>query len=45
MSKIKDIYERIHKNPSEYTDMRFLVAKRVFITIAAMYFASFLFTV
>lgn len=45
MSKIKDIYERIHKNPSEYTDMRFIVARRVFITITAMYFTSFLFTV
>ena len=45
MPKIKDIHERIHKNPSEYTNMRYLVAQRVFITVATLYFLSFLFTV
>ncbi len=45
MEKIKDIYERLHKNPSEYTDMRFLVARRVFITIVTLYFTSLLFTI
>ena len=45
MQKIKEIYDRIHKNPSEYTNMRFLTAQRVFITIVAMYFISFLFTI
>lgn len=45
MPKIKEIHDRIKKNPSEYTDIRFLVAQRIFITVAALYFLSFLFTV
>lgn len=45
MPKIKEIHDRLIKNPSEYTNIRFLVAKRVFITIATLYFLSFLFTV
>ncbi|MBP9780287.1 hypothetical protein KBD33_06775 [Candidatus Gracilibacteria bacterium] len=45
MQKIKEIYDRIHKNPSEYTNIRFLTAQRVFITIVALYFTSFLFTI
>ncbi len=45
MPKIKDIHERIHKNPAEYNDIRFLVARRMFITVVTLYFLSFLFTI
>jgi hypothetical protein len=45
MIKIKDIHERLHKNPKEYTELRFLLARRVFVIIVAAYFTSLLFTV
>lgn len=45
MIKIKDIYERLQKNPKEYTELRFLVARRVFIVITTVYFTSLLFTI
>ena len=43
--KIKDISERLHKDPNEYNGIAFLVARRVFIIITALYFTSFLATV
>lgn len=43
--KIKDITERLHKDASEYNGISFLVARRVFILIVALYFTSFLFTI
>lgn len=45
MSKIKDIHERLIKNPKEYNELSFLVAKRVLAFTIAFYFTSFLFTV
>ena len=45
MIKIKDIHERVHKNPQEYNELRFLIARRIFIIIVAAYFTSLLFTI
>lgn len=45
MPKIKDIIERLHKTPLEYSDIRFLSAKRTLAFFIALYFTSFLFLV
>ncbi len=45
MPKIKDIHERLVKNPVEYNELSLLVAKRVLAFAIAFYFTSFLFTV
>lgn len=45
MIKIKDIYERLRKDPKEYNELRFLVARRVFIIVVTAYFISLLFTI
>ena len=45
MPKIKDIHERLTKNPAEYNELSLLVAKRVLAFVIAFYFTSFLFTV
>lgn len=45
MPKIKDIIERLMKNPAEYTEIRLLVAKRTLAFFLAFYFVSLLFTI
>lgn len=45
MAKIKDIYERLHKDTKEYTELRFLIARRIFIIVTTAYFISLLFTI
>ena len=45
MSKIKDILEKIRSNGNEYHILRLLVAKRVWLIIATLYYLSYLFTV
>lgn len=45
MSKIKDIIEKMKANGTEYLDLRLLVAKRVWLIVASLYYLSFLFTV
>ncbi len=45
MAKIKDIYDRLKKDQKEYTELRFLIARRVFMVIVSMYFISLLFTI
>lgn len=45
MAKIKDIHERLLKNPKEYSELSFLVSKRILAFAMAFYFTSFLFTV
>jgi hypothetical protein len=44
MPKIKDIHDRLLKNPVEYTEIRLTVAKRVLGFFMAFYYLSFLFT-
>lgn len=43
--EIKEVFTRIKKTPSEYTDIRFAVAKRSFAFVASLYFLAYLFTV
>lgn len=45
MSKIKDINERLKKNPSEFSEIRLLVAKRTLAFFMAFYFVSLLFAI
>ncbi len=45
MSKIKDILEKMKASPREYHDLSLLVAKRVWLMIATLYYLSILFTV
>ncbi len=45
MGKIKDIHERLIKNPAEFTEIRLLVAKRTLAFFIAFYFVSLLFTI
>ncbi len=45
MSKIKEISDRLLKNPNEYTEIRLLIAKRTLGFFMAFYFLSFLFTI
>lgn len=45
MPKIKDIIERLHKTPLEYSDIRFLSAKRTLAFFLAFYFTAFLFLI
>ena len=45
MIKIKEIHERLVKNPDEYRDIRYLVSKRLFAVSASLYFLVTLFTV
>lgn len=42
MSKIKDIHDRLIKDPKEYSGFLFLVSQRVFITTVSLYFFAFL---
>jgi hypothetical protein len=45
MPKIKDIRDRLGKDPIEYTEIRLLIAKRTLAFFIAFYYVSFLFTV
>ncbi len=45
MPKIKEIGDRLIKNPWEYNEIRFLVAKRTLAFFIMLYFMSFLFTI
>lgn len=45
MSKIKDIIEKMQSTPRDYHDLSLLVAKRVWLLIASLYYIAFLFTV
>lgn len=45
MIKIKDIYDRLGKDQKEYTELRFLIARRVFMVVTVLYFVSLLFTI
>jgi sterol desaturase/sphingolipid hydroxylase (fatty acid hydroxylase superfamily) len=45
MSKIKEIHERLLKNPAEYTEIRLLIAKRTVAFFIMLYFTLFLFTI
>lgn len=45
MPKIKEITERLEKNPTEYTDIRFLMAKRTVAFFLMFYYLLFLFTI
>lgn len=45
MSKIKDINERLKKTPSEFSEIRLLVAKRTLAFFIAFHFLSLLFTI
>lgn len=45
MSKIKDIHDRLIKDPGEYSAFSFLVAKRVFLIVTTLYFFSLLMTI
>jgi hypothetical protein len=45
MPKIKEISDRLHKTPTEYSEIRFLIAKRTLAFFLMLYFMSFLFTI
>jgi hypothetical protein len=45
MSKIKDILEKMKSTPREYHDLSLLIAKRIWLLIASLYYLSLLFTV
>lgn len=45
MPKIKDIYDRLIKDPKEYSGFLFLVSQRLFVTIVTLYFLVFLSTI
>ncbi len=45
MPKIKEIRDRLLKNPVEYTEIRLLIAKRTLAFFIAFYFTAFLFTI
>lgn len=43
--KIKDIHDRLLKNPQEYIEINFSVAKRIVSFAIMLYFTSLLFTI
>ena len=45
MSKIKDIIEKMQATGNEYNDLHLLIAKRVWLIVASLYYLSYLFTV
>lgn len=45
MVKIKDIRDRLYKDPTEYTEIRLLIAKRTLAFFIALYYTSLLFTI
>ena len=45
MSEIKAIIEKMKTNGTEYHDLRLLIAKRVWLIVATLYYLSYLFTV
>ena len=45
MLKIKDIIENMKLNGTAYHDLNLLISKRVWLTIATLYYFSYLFTV
>lgn len=45
MLKIKDILENMKLNGTAYHDLNLLISKRVWLTIATLYYFSYLFTV
>ncbi len=45
MSKIKDIHDRLIKDPGEYSALSFLVAERSFLIVTSLYFFTLLATV
>jgi hypothetical protein len=45
MPKIKDISDRLVKDPGEYSALSFLVAERAFLMVTTLYFFSVLGTV
>jgi uncharacterized membrane protein len=45
MPKIKDIHDRLIKNPVEYIEIRFSIAKRTLAFFLAFYYTIFLFTI
>ncbi len=45
MSKIKDIIEKMQVSGTTYNDLSLLVAKRVWLIVASLYYLAFLFTV
>jgi hypothetical protein len=45
MPKIKEIRDRLLKNPAEYTEIRLLIAKRTLAFFIAFYFTAFLFAI
>ncbi len=45
MSKIKDIIEKMQVNGRQYNDLSLLIAKRVWLIVATLYYLAFLFTV
>lgn len=45
MPKIKEIHDRLIKNPAEYSGFSFLIAMRIFLLVAALYFFTRLMTV
>ncbi len=45
MSKIKDIIEKMQASGTGYNDLSLLVAKRVWLIVASLYYLAFLFTV
>jgi hypothetical protein len=45
MSKIKEIHDRFAKDSKEYSVLKFLIARRMFTFVVALYFMTVLFTV
>lgn len=45
MVKIKDIRERLMKNPEEYLEIKLTIAKRTLAFFFFLYYTAFLFTV
>ena len=45
MSKIKDIIEKMQSSGTGYNDLGLLIAKRVWLIVASLYYLAFLFTV
>jgi len=45
MWKIKDIHDRLIKDPKEYSGFLFLVSQRIFISTVLIYFITFLGTI
>lgn len=45
MVKIKDIQERLVKNPGEYLEIKLTIAKRTLAFFLFLYYSAFLFTI